>query len=166
MTGKNIALALVLAAITLIAVRLVYFGAGQDDKALIRQALAESIKASKEGRPGGVLDKISVDFKVNQQSPSRNDIADVIKKSRPDVVVTQPDPVVHESDGTAQINSPVKLSLDMLNQHIEREIPNVTIRFKREDSRQWLIFPSKQWRVTEVLIPAESLPEMPSFGFP
>ena len=49
---------------------------------------------------------------------------------------------------------------------MEREIPNVTIRFKREDSRQWLIFPTKQWRVTEVLIPAESVADMPSFGFP
>ena len=166
MTGKNIALTLALIAVTLLAVRLVYFGSSQDDRTLIRQALAESIKASKEGRPGGVLDKISTTFAINSQSPSRTEIADIIKKSKPDVVVTAPDPVVNESEGTAQINSPVHLKFEFLGQHMDRDVKNVTIRFKREDSRQWLIFPSKQWRVTEVLIPQESITDLPSFGFP
>jgi hypothetical protein len=165
MSGKKAALILLGIAAALVVVRFVVFAERKDDATLIREALAESILASKEGRPGGVMDKISEQFKLNDQQPGVRQIADIIRKNKPDVQVLKPDPVVNESQGTAQIYSPVKLSLSFLNQNFDTEIPNVTIKFKREDSRQWLIFPAKQWRVTEVTVPPESLPNLPSMGF-
>jgi hypothetical protein len=164
MSGKKAALILLSLAVVLVGARLAFFGGSKDDASLIREALAESIKASKEGRPGGVLDKLSEKFTVNNEEPGKKNVADFVRKSKPEIVVTKPDPVVNESEGTAQINSPVHLNFNFLGQKYDAEVPNVTIRFAREDSRQWLIFPSKQWRVTEVEVPQESIPNIPGMG--
>ncbi|HZH98180.1 MAG TPA: hypothetical protein VEX38_04350, partial [Fimbriimonadaceae bacterium] len=40
---------------------------GPSDKEQIQTALDEAILASKEGRPGGVLDYLSQNFKVNEE---------------------------------------------------------------------------------------------------
>ena len=50
-----------------------YFG--PSDEALVKSALAEAVKASKEGRPGGVLDHITDHFKMNSDIPGNINIA-------------------------------------------------------------------------------------------
>ena len=163
MSGKKAAYILLGLAAILVVLRFAVFSGGKDDAVLIREALAESIKASKEGRPGGVLDKLRERFKINDTAPGSRQVADFVRKNRPEVVVMKPDPVI--TGDTAQINSPVKLTFDFLNQHFDTTVDNVTIRFEREDSRQWLIFPSKQWRVTQVDVPEGAMPQLPSLGF-
>src|SRR5580658_486734 len=66
----------------------------QDDKKMIQDALSESILASKEGRPGGVMDKLSANIKYNNQDVggSERDIARYIRSNKPDIVVENTDP--------------------------------------------------------------------------
>jgi len=140
---------------------------GPSDDVLVKQALDEAIKASKEGRPGGVMDYLSDSLTINAESPTRRKIADFIKQSHPEIQVQNSEPVIRESEGTAQINSPVhiKLTMPLGGSTVERTIPNVTLRFQREDAREWLIIPTRQWRLKEVTVPAESVPADLISGF-
>src|SRR6266852_617772 len=122
----------------------------QSDETLVRKALTEAIKASKEGRPGGVMDYLSDQLKLNNQEPGRRQIADFIKNSHPEIEVQNADPVIRESERTAQINSEVRVKFSLPGgMAVDKSIPNVTMKFQREDSRVWLIIPSKQWRLVQ-----------------
>ncbi len=121
-----------------------------DDKVLVRQALLDSIKASREGRPGGVMDKLSEHIKFNGQSEAGNerDIARYIRQSKPDITVQNMDPEV--SGDEAKIISPVTVSMGLLGQSMGQTLKKVTITFRREDDHEWLIFPVKRWKLAEV----------------
>lgn len=134
------------------------FFRGSDAK-LIKDALAESIKASKEGRPGSVMDLLSDKLKVNDQDTGpRRQIAEFIKNSRPDITVKDVEPVINPTNGTAKITSSVHLKVGAFGQNIDTDIPNVTLTFRREDGTQWLLFPVKQWKLSDVSVPIDSLP--------
>jgi hypothetical protein len=128
-----------------------------NDQEQIQLALAESIKASKEGRPGGVMDKLSANLKLNDMDTSgnRRQIAQYIKENQPDVTVLDKQAVITGDE--AQIKSPVDLSLNFLGQKMERRIEDVTMVFRREDDRAYLIFPTKKWKLAEVHVPPESV---------
>lgn len=153
---------LIVAAIVLVLVgiRIVAGLNGPDDKQLVRQALADSIKASKEGRPGGVMDKISNKLTVNDTEVGQmGNIANFIKQSRPDVEVLTPDPVILGDE--ARITSPVKVSMSLPGgAGFDRTIDNVILIFAKEDSMTWLIFPSKQWRLKEVKMPDDVMGQL------
>lgn len=129
----------------------------QDDKKLIQEALTESIKASREGRPGGVMDKLSVNIKYNDQDVSGNsrDIARYIRESKPDIVVENPEPDI--SGEEAKINSPVTLSVSFLGHSVDKRIKNVTLIFRKESDRDYLIFPATKWKLAEVRVPDDSV---------
>ena len=128
-----------------------------DDQTQIQTALAESIKASKEGRPGGVMDMLSSNLKLNDMDTSgnRSQIVRYIKENSPDVTVIEKQAVITGDE--AQIRSPVDLTLNFLGQKMERRIEDVTMVFKREDDRAYLVFPTKRWKLAEVHIPEESV---------
>ena len=138
-----------------------------DDKALIREALRESIRASKEGRPGGVLDKLSEKFRIGGEVVGKGpDVARYIRDFKPDVTVRQQDPLVTADE--ARIVSDVDLKLSLPGNALERTVKNVSIVFRREEAREWLVIPTRKWKLAEVDVPAESVDEMKqSFsGFP
>lgn len=141
--------------VALIAVRVVMSFNGPSDEQLVRDALAESIKASKEGRAGGVIDYLSDKLTINGMDVGgdKRQILQYIKNSRPDITVSQPDPVVNGSE--ARITSPVtvKFSGPLGTGDFNQSIDNVTLVFAKEDSMKWLVIPSKQWRLTEVKLP-------------
>jgi hypothetical protein len=143
------------AVVALVVLRLTVFADRPNDQKLIQQALADSIQASKEGRPGGVMDKISEKFNINGMRPgSRWDIAKFIRDSKPDVVVENTQAFI---DGDkAQITSPVQIKMSFLNQKWDRRVNNVTIVFEKEDGRKWLVIPTRQWRLTDVVLPADA----------
>src|SRR5579862_4069605 len=116
------------------------------DSEQIVAALNESIKASKEGRPGGVLDKLADGFQINNQTFTSGQIADFIKKRQPTVDVLQPLPVV--TDDNAQIVSNVRVTVNILGGNHAITVPDVDIHFRREDARAWLIFPIHSWHMT------------------
>jgi len=149
--------------VVLVGIRVIMSLNGPDDKTLVRQALAESIKASKEGRPGGVIDKISNKFTVNGEDRfSPGQIMQFVKESRPDITVTRPEPIVLGDE--ARINSPVTLSATMPGgTEINKTLDNVTLVFEKEDSMTWLVIPSKQWRLKEVTLPEDALSQLTPF---
>jgi hypothetical protein len=131
-----------------------------DDKAQIKQALAEAIKASREGRPGSVIDKLSENFKVNGEEPGSRRIADLIKSSHPDVKIQDSDPLV--SGDTAQINSDVTVSADYAGMRFDKDLKGVQLQFKKEASTEWLIFPTSKWHLSAARLSPEQIAEFTS----
>lgn len=149
MKRAAIGIALLLVAI-LGGVLLTVTGAKPNDAQLIREALDRSIKASREGRPGGVVDLLSRQLKFNEQEMSGNvgQIAQFIREQRPDLTVERVEPLVTGDE--ARVTSPVTLKLGFLGQSRDFRIKEVTLVFKKEASRRWLIIPDHKWSLSEV----------------
>ncbi|HWD41121.1 MAG TPA: hypothetical protein VG944_19895 [Fimbriimonas sp.] len=126
------------------------------DQEQIRKALDDSIKASKEGRPGGVMDLMSNHLTYNEQdtSSAMGQVAQVIKKQRPDVTVD--DETASISGDNAQITSPVDLTLEFLGQKRTFHIKDVVLKFHKEPATEWLVIPTTQWKLVEVQAPSFS----------
>lgn len=135
-----------------------------DDQQLIRQALSEALKASKEGRPGGVMEKLSFKVNVNGSDYSSRDsaIANYIKNNHPDVTFGNDRAVVTADEAT--IVTPATVKLELLGNAMERTIQKVTLVFHRENDYEWLIIPTKKWRLAEVRVPDNALSDMTGFG--
>ncbi len=166
MSGSKWLLGFLLLILVVFGIKAVMTMNGPSDEKLVQQALAESIKASREGRPGGVMEYLSDSLKLNDQEPGKRQIADFIKNSHPDISVSDTEPVIRQSEGTAQINSPVRIKLSFPGgASVDKTIPNVTMKFQREDARVWLVIPTKQWRLVEVTVPQASIPADLMSGF-
>lgn len=151
--------------VLLVGVRVIMGLAPADDKKLISEALAESIKASKEGRPGGVMDKISNKFTVNNERFGNRQISDVIRDMKPDVEVVKPDPVVIGDE--AQITSPVRLKVGLPignGTAFDQTIQGVTLVFAKESATEWLIIPTTKWRLKEVKLPEDVMSQIGGLG--
>ena len=141
---------------TLVLLRFTLFAPQPNDQVLIERALQESIQASKDGRPGGVLDILSSKFRINDQSPGRFDIAKFIRQNKPDVTVYNTKAVV--SGDSARIETPVEVKLSVLNQNFDQRIDNVTLVFQKEDAHRYLVIPTTEWHLTDVEVPNDSIP--------
>jgi hypothetical protein len=119
-----------------------------DDQALIKDALAESIKAGREGRPNGVLELLSRNFQVNEESPGSRDIAQYIRQYKPDFVVQNQNPVV--TGANAVIVSPVRVQSNILGQKLGMELPSVTLRFEKQDTMSYFVIPTRKWQLIKV----------------
>lgn len=160
----KVAAAVVAVVVVLGAVRIgIGLSQPQDDQKAIQKALDESLQASREGRPGGVLDLLSNDLKVNDQSSpaSTQQIAKFIHDQKPDVTVENPKAFVSGDDAT--ITSPVDLKLDFLGQNMSQRIDGVTLQFHKENAHAFLIFPTKKWVLTDVRVPQSALGNLTSF---
>ncbi|MFQ3586395.1 MAG: hypothetical protein SNJ76_01845 [Fimbriimonadaceae bacterium] len=145
------ALALLLVALIGAAGLFLVSRSGPSDQELIDRALADAIKAGREGRPGSVLELLSNEFRLNeQQIGSRSQVARAIRDYRPDVAVANTtavisgDGAVIESPVTLRTQPPIPLSF---------EIPMVRMEFQRESATRWLVLPDKRWRLSRVTIP-------------
>jgi len=132
----------------------------ESDKSLIQKALAESIKASRKGRAGGVMDKLSSQLKFNgsDYGSAGRDISRFIRDSRPDITVENDDPVISGDEGT--IVSPVDLKLSMLGQSLDRHLKKVTMVFRKEDARDWLVIPVRKWKLAEVEVSESAVSDL------
>jgi len=123
----------------------------QDDKTLIQESLRQSLEASRKGEPGGVLEALSSKFKFNDQESSgfQGMIAKYIKNQKPDITVTNQNPIVTGDE--ARITSPVKLkiSVPILGDKTVT-IPDVVMVFHKETGHEFLILPVTKWRLAEV----------------
>jgi hypothetical protein len=156
-TGK-ILIGIALAAIVLLALRVVpgLLNPPSDD-VLVRQALQESIDASRDGRPGGVLDVLSEQFRINEMEPTRRQVMQAVRDNRPEVEV--PDQRVLVTGDEARIVSPITVTIRRGPFSMDRTIPEVTILFRREDDTQWLLIPRRRWKLAEVQVPEGGLAE-------
>jgi hypothetical protein len=149
-TAKTI-VAIVATVVVLLAIRIGLSMANRpDDQKLIQAALAEAVEASKEGRPGGVIDLLSKNLKVNEQEVGTNmrQVADFVRKQKPDVEVLEPRAQITGEEG--RIVSPVELDLGLLG---KRTLKEVTLIFRKEDATEYLILPVTKWRLVEVRVP-------------
>jgi len=129
-----------------------FFSNRASDTELIQQALKDSIQASKEGRAGGVLDLLSTEFEVNQMRFTNiREISRVIRDMKPKVEIANWEPVVRGDSAT--LITPVTLSLLT----VSRTIPEVRMEFQKEDTMNWLVIPTKKWKLRRVRVSEEVL---------
>jgi len=147
-------LAVVGVVVAITAVKVILFQ--PSDSQLIETALNESIRAGKEGRPGGVLEYLSRSLTVNSEAMvDRKSIADFVRRAKPDVILRNMRASV-EGD-RATVVTPVLVKFEGLGMSMEREIPDVTITLQKERGTKWLVLPVTQWRIVEVSGSLESL---------
>jgi hypothetical protein len=143
-----------LALLVLVGVRVAMdLSSRQDDRQLIRQALASATESSKAGQPGGALDLLSKKLTMNSESMpvDRQTVAKFIRDQKPVVEVEKVEPQIIGEEG--RVITPVSLSLGIFG---EKTLPNVTMIFAKEDDRLYGIIPVKKWRMTEIRVPQES----------
>jgi hypothetical protein len=126
-----------------------------DDKTLIAAAIKEAQNAGKEGRPGGVLDFLSVSLNVNGSDVegNRGEIAKYIKNSKPDIELTNIEPIITGEEARLESPANVKIGIAMLSKTVT--IPNVVVNLKKEVGRDWFIIPRKSWKITQIRAPIE-----------
>lgn len=121
---------------------------GPSDSKLVREAVDESIKASRDGRPGGVMDYLSRNLKVNEEDVgNRLEIARYIKASRPDIVLQNPTPVIQGD--TAKVITPATVTFSFGNTQ-PMTIDKVEITLAKETGTRYLVFPAPKWRIVDV----------------
>jgi hypothetical protein len=153
---KTIVLSVIGLAALLLVLRLTVFAPQPDDQKEIAQALQNSIQASKDGRPGGVLDLLSEKFKINEQSPGTFNIAKFIRDNKPDITVANTTAVV--SGDTARIDTPVHVKFSYLTQTFDKDIQGVTLVFQKEEAHKYIFFPTTEWHLTNVEVPNDAIP--------
>lgn len=122
----------------------------KDDKTLINEAVQNAIKASKDGKPGGVLDFLSTKVKFNNSelSTGRGEVANFIKNSKPEFEFSNLDPQVFDTN--ARIETSAKMKVGVLNFQQSVDVPKVIIHLEKEEDREWLIIPHRTWRITNI----------------
>lgn len=133
---------------------------GPPDVVQIKQAVDEAVEASREGRPGPVLDFVSRSLTVNADmvGGERGEISKFIRNYKPNVEVLNFTPQIRGDE--AVLTSPVRLSLKVLTFETDQTVPDVTLRFRRETAFRYLIIPSSRWRLSDISAPnlLEGLP--------
>lgn len=139
-------------------------GTKVDDQKLIAKALDDAVEAGRQGRPGGVLENLSFNISVNgtDYSGQQRQIGDFIKKNNPDVSFENKRAVVTENEAT--IVTPAVIKLSLLGNNMQRHVDNVTLIFRKEDDREWLIFPTRRWKLAQMRIPDTAIADFISGG--
>ncbi len=138
----------------------------KSDREQIQEALMESISASKEGRPGGVMELLSRNLKLNNIDIDRqNEIAKFIREQKPDIAMDSMEPAI--SGDKAVIKSPVHIKYGIGNIGGTWDLPDVKLTFKRENATQWGFIPVKAWKLEKVEMPEMNIPsEWAASGLP
>jgi hypothetical protein len=138
-----------LAALGLV-INFVFFTNRASDTEMIRTALEEAIQASKEGRSGGVLDLLSREFEVNTgRFTNTRDIARQVRDMKPKVEIENWEPIIRGDSATLvtavtlSLSGPLKFSM---------RVPEVRMEFQKEDTMNWLVIPTKKWKLRRVRV--------------
>ena len=153
--GVFVALALVIGGLFVLSVD------RRSDEEMIIQALNDSIEASMEGRPGGVLDFLSDKLRVSgYDNIPKAQIAKIIRDNKPQVTVKNQTVTILPDGETAEIVSDVQVKADIkeivFSYNLDRTLKGARMVFKKESGRKYLIFPVKVWRLAEVDLPNDA----------
>ena len=122
------------------------------DEELIRTALAESVQASRDGRPSELLNHMSRSLTLNGiQGVSRSDIAEYVRTIKPDIDLGSFEPVI-EGDA-ATVVTDVRVNGTFFNFTVDQTVPGVQIKLAKEPGTRWLLLPGARWRITEITVP-------------
>jgi hypothetical protein len=128
-----------------------------NDATLVRQALLEAIQASREGRPGSAAELLGTSIKIDnvEVTSVQRQITDFIRKQRPNLTVDHPAPKIIGNE--ARIVSSVEIDLGLFG---NRRLRQVTMIFRKEDSTEYLVIPTRKWHLVEVRTPESALSEL------
>ena len=139
----------------------IFYATAPSDEELIERALEEAIVASREGKPGGVLEHLSRSMVYDgQQVLDWNKVSQYIKVAKPVIEIDANRPQIDGDQAIVVAKIDFKMGFQTLS--IDETIDNVEIRFGRESGTRWLIFPAPQWKITEVSAPESG--ELPYFA--
>jgi hypothetical protein len=133
------------AGVALVAVLVAVYVFGPKDDELIYGAIQDSVQASEEGRPYGVLEHLMGSFTYNDTVPNRGQIAMVIRDLKPKVTLMGRDLRIEGNDAT--FKSPARV---VLSGQGSFELPMVTVSLERHTGTRWMIFPYSKWRISKV----------------
>ncbi len=129
-----------------------FFVTAPTDEELIRQAIAESTEASREGRPSEVLEHLSKSITFNGVPVfDRSEIMKVVRLSRPEVTFSDYQPVIEGENAVVVADVHVKMEFQGIN--LDETVPGVQVRLAKETGLRWLVLPGTKWRITEVTAP-------------
>lgn len=141
----------------------IILGPQPSDQEQITEAMNNAVKASREGRPGGVVEYLADSFEVNntKYDVSRQ-VADAIQKYHPDIELSTTQAKVNGDSAT--VSTDVKLRI--LSKSIS--IPDVTFKLHKDVETKWLVLPTKSWKLEGASVPPEAVPavlsQMPDLG--
>jgi len=116
----------------------------------IRDALSRAVEASRNGQPGGVMELLSDQLTVNGSSQTDlSEVADVIRKSHPDVKFASVDPIVSGDQAYVVTDATIAGDVPVVGQ-LSIPVRNVKLVFSKEEARKWVLIPVHQWRLTSV----------------
>jgi hypothetical protein len=119
------------------------------DEVQIQTALDEAIKASREGKPGPVLDFVSRNLSIDGiEVINKSDIQKFIESNRPEVVVENKNPAI--SGSKARITSAVTVTFRILTASMPHKLANVEFNFEKEPSLNFGILPGSKWQLREI----------------
>jgi hypothetical protein len=147
--GRWIALGLIALALVGFLAQIYLFRPSDEEQ--IKQALEQSIEASREGQPGGVLDILLRSATFNDLPiDNRREVADTIRRLRPDLTVYNPEPIIDGDEAVIRSDVRVEFGLGPLP---DQEVSNVEIYFEQVPSTVYVIFPINEWKVSRVEAP-------------
>jgi hypothetical protein len=134
-----------------------------NDSAQITTALTSAVKASKEGRSGGVMEYLASNVQVNGEKYDVNrQFSEFIRQYHPDIALGAINPKINGDQATVTTD----LDISLLNHDVRMQ--SVTFTLQKEHETTLLIFHSEEWKVTGASAPAEAyqqiISEMPSMG--
>ena len=119
------------------------------DDELIRQALVEAGTGGRDGTPGGVMEYLSRGLTLNDQAAgSRAEIADFIRKAKPEVTFGEIKPTI--TGDQARVITPVTLSMSLFGASQTQTFSNVEITLQREMGTTYGVIPTPRWRIASV----------------
>lgn len=122
------------------------------DEELIRQAIAKSTEASRNGEPGGVAEYLSKSLTFNgMEMFDQGEIRRFVRLTRPNVTFGQYEPQIQGDEAT--VTADVALDIDSPQFQFNDTIRNVRVILAKESGYRWLVFPSPKWRIREVSAP-------------
>jgi len=126
----------------------------QPDDVLIHQALTEAEQASREGRPGAVLQHLSQSFTINNDSLGGVDIGQYVRQNHPDINVDFTEPRIEGS--YAVMEAPASVRLHVLSFDQVFRVPKVKLSFHKESGHDWMGLPIPEWRLSGVDVSAST----------
>ena len=139
-------------AVALAGLTVLFLVTAPTDEELIREALEESVQASRDGRPSAVLDHLSRSLTFNGMPVgSRSEIADFVRRTKPEIELGPVEPVI-EGDVATVVTS-VRVNVSLPGFSAGQKVSQVQIRLARERGVRWLLFPGARWRISEVTVP-------------
>ncbi|MEJ5170326.1 MAG: hypothetical protein WHU10_05005 [Fimbriimonadales bacterium] len=137
----------------------IVLASGPSDEKLIREALRESLLASREGRPGGVVELLSDQLQFNNELvANKRQIAQFVRDARPDVSVSEQSLEVRGENALMVADVTVRLATP-LGIQLDRTFDDVQLLFRREPATRLLVLPDSKWRLYRVVAPNADVSE-------